>query len=76
MDPTYNKGYYRKINSFLELKRYSEVIPLLAKIHGLISKTDFESLNLKYTQYLANESGVFNWQSIIKDQGVQGEYTS
>jgi hypothetical protein len=75
-DPGYNKGYYRKINSFLELKRYSEVVPLLSKIHGLISRADFESLNLKYTQYLANESGVFNWHAIVREQPPQGEYCS
>lgn len=51
-------------------------MPLLSKIHGLISKADFESLNLKYTQYLANESGIFNWHSIIKEQPPQGEYCS
>jgi tetratricopeptide (TPR) repeat protein len=65
-DPSYNKGYYRKINSLLELKRYSDVIPLLGKIYTLISKPDFESLNTKYTYFVSNDGGIFNWTNIIQ----------
>lgn len=63
---SYNKGYFRKINSFLEARRYSEIVPLMAKIYTLISKSDFDALNIKYTHYVSHDTGIFNWLSIIK----------
>lgn len=40
IDPTYNKGYYRKIRSLLELRRFSEITPLMLGISDLISKAE------------------------------------
>jgi len=38
MDPTYNKGYYRKLRSLLELKGFELATPLLLTISTLINK--------------------------------------
>lgn len=45
IDPTYNKGYYRKLRSLLELKGFELVTPLLFTISTLIPKTDLDLLN-------------------------------
>ena len=54
IDPTYSKGYYRKINSLLEMRNQAEALPLIAKIQALVSQTDFQTINQKYTQYMTH----------------------
>lgn len=73
-DPSYSKGYYRKIRSLLQLHRFGEVTPLLLGISQLISKQDIQLLNQKYTELIAQESGVFCWEGLIKGACAQGQY--
>ena len=61
LDPIYNKGYYRKIRSLLQLRRFSEITPLMLTISNLIGQTELEALNEKYINLIAQDTGVFNW---------------
>lgn len=74
IDPTYNKAYYRKIRGLLELRRFSEVPPLMLAISDLIAKEELESLNEKLTYLLAQDAGVFSWQGLLNESCPQGEY--
>jgi hypothetical protein len=76
MDPTYNKGYYRKLRSLLELKGFELATPLLLTISTLINKSDFDQLNERFTHLSAQAGGVFNWRGLLKGSIPQGEYTS
>jgi hypothetical protein len=76
IDPTYNKGFYRKIRSLLEMRRFTEVAPLMLGISELISKPELESLNERFTHLMAQDAGVFNWQALLKESCPQGEYFS
>lgn len=49
----------------------------MAKIYTLINKSDFDALNIKYTHYVSNDTGIFNWLSIMKGVSyAQGQYFS
>jgi hypothetical protein len=74
LDPSYSKGYYRKLRSLLMLRGFETATPLLLTISNLLSKADFDNLNETFTHLHAQHLGVFNWHGLLKGTVPQGEY--
>ena len=59
---SYSKAYFRKINSLLEKKVFGEVPTLLMILQSKISNEALSKINKKYSVYLANSLGMYNWK--------------
>lgn len=62
IDPSYDKAYTRKINSLLEKKVFGEIPALLMVLHSKICSEYLTRINAKYSVYLANSLGMYNWK--------------
>jgi hypothetical protein len=71
------KSYYRKFCSLLELQRYEEIPDLMSLMAKFCSKEEFTSAHERFTRYLANKTGIYNWTEIISKRSyLFGEYIS
>lgn len=73
MDKNYIKGFFRKLNCLLELD-LKEVPRVICSIDTLAPAQSEEAVE-KYTRYMTNSSGMFNWNEMLTtDSPVFGEY--
>lgn len=64
-DNKYPKGYTRKINCLLELSQYQMIPTTLLKLKSLIGEKEFDYYNEKFTTYMSNDIGIYNWIEIF-----------
>ena len=62
INSVYSKAYARKINSLLEKKVFGEVPNLLVILQSKITNDELSKINKKYSVYLANSLGMYNWK--------------
>lgn len=67
-DPNYVKGYTRKLNCLLELSQFTLVPPTLLKLKKTINPQQFSYYNEKFTTYMTNDIGIYNWMQIFADE--------
>lgn len=76
LDRTYIKGLYRKLNCLLELDT-KEIPRVITAISVMGSPAEAEEAQMKYTKFMTNECGVFDWMDIFQSPSpVFGEYVS
>ena len=68
IDNTYHKGDIRKILSLMEKKQFNEVPNLLVSLQSLIDSENLSTYNRRYTSYLCNSIGMYNWKDIFQQQ--------
>lgn len=64
IDRNYYKSYAWKVHCLLEKKNFGEVPNLLVILQSRASSLDFSRINTKYSIYLSNSLGMYNWKSI------------
>lgn len=77
IDGTFVKSYYRKLCSLLELQQLEKIPPLLMLMAKVCSKEEFTTAHERYTRYMANKTGIYNWFDIIVRRSFAfGEYVN
>lgn len=64
IDNKYYKNYAWKVCCLLEKKMFMDVPNLLVVLQSKASAEDFAKIKKKYSIYLANSLGMYNWQAI------------
>ena len=66
IDNSYPKSYFRKMNCLLELKMFHEIPKCLLNLYHKVDGKQMDQLNKKYTNFVENSRGAFDWIEIYK----------